>query len=109
VDGRYDLRGGVKVSELELDDAYGDVSPEDQVTAVLTAPDGRTVSLWQDENFPYVQVFTTSEFPRGTGVVTAIAIEPMTAPANAFNTGQSLKWVNPGETWQAAWGVKYSG
>jgi aldose 1-epimerase len=109
VDGRYDLRGGVKVSDLELDDAYGDVSPEDQVTAVLTAPDGRTVLLWQDENFPYVQVFTTRSFPRGTGVVTAIAIEPMTAPANAFNTGQSLKWVNPGETWQAAWGVKYSG
>jgi aldose 1-epimerase len=109
VDGKYDLRGGVKIADLDLDDAYGDVSPVDRVTAVLAAPDGRTVSLWQDESFPYVQVFTTRIFPRGTGMTTAVAIEPMTAPANAFNTGQSLKWINPGEAWQVSWGVTYSG
>jgi aldose 1-epimerase len=109
VDGTdYDLRGGRTVAELNLDDAFGDVKPVDQVTATLTAPDGRSVSLWQDENFPYVQVFTTRIFPRGTGHVTAIAIEPMTAPANAFNSGQSLKWLNPGETWQATWGIRYT-
>jgi aldose 1-epimerase len=108
VDGKYDLRGGVRIADLDLDDAYGDVAPVDRVTAVLTAPDGRTVSLWQDENFPYVQVFTTRIFPRGTEKVTAIAIEPMTAPANAFNTGQSLEWINPGEAFQASWGVKYA-
>jgi aldose 1-epimerase len=109
VDGtEYDLRGGRKVSELYLDDAFGDVTPDEQVTAVLTAPDGRTVALWQDENFPYVQVFTTRIFPRGSGLVTAIAIEPMTAPANAFNSGQSLKWLDPGETWQATWGIRYT-
>jgi aldose 1-epimerase len=104
----YDLSGGRKVAELNLDDAFGDVTPVNQVTAVLTAPDGRSVALWQDENFPYVQIFTTRKYPRGTGFVTAIAIEPMTAPANAFNSGQSLKWLNPGETWQAAWGIRYT-
>jgi aldose 1-epimerase len=109
VDGtEYDLRGGRTVSELDLDDAFGDVQPVDQVTATLAAPDGRTVSLWQDENFPYVQVFTTNKFPRGTSLVTAIAIEPMTAPADAFNSGQSLRWLNPGETWQASWGIRYT-
>lgn len=108
VDGDYDLRGGRKVAVLNLDDAFGDVKPIDQVTAVLAAPDGRTVALWQDENFPYVQIFTTRKFPRGSGFVTAIAMEPMTAPANAFNSGQSLKWLNPGETWQAAWGIRYT-
>jgi aldose 1-epimerase len=104
----YDLRTGRKVAELNLDDAFGDVKPVNQVTATLTAPDGRSVSLWQDENFPYVQIFTTRIFPRGTAHVTAIAMEPMTAPANAFNSGQSLRWLNPGETWQAAWGIRYS-
>jgi aldose 1-epimerase len=108
VDGVYDLRDGRRVAEVSLDDAFGDVTPIDQVTATLTAPDGRSVSLWQDENFPYVQIFTTRIFPRGTGFTTAIAMEPMTAPANAFNSGQSLKWLNPGETWQAAWGIRYS-
>jgi aldose 1-epimerase len=108
VDGDYDLRDGRKVADVNLDDAFGDVKPDNQVTAVLTAPDGRSVALWQDENFPYVQIFTTRIFPRGTGFTTAIAMEPMTAPANAFNTGQSLKWLNPGETWQAAWGIRYT-
>jgi aldose 1-epimerase len=109
VDGTdYDLRAGRKVSELSLDDAFGDVKPDNQVTAVLTAPDGRSVALWQDDNFPYVQVFTTRKFPRGTGLVTAIALEPMTAPANAFNSGQSLKWLEPGATWEATWGIRYT-
>jgi aldose 1-epimerase len=109
VDGsRYDLRGGRKVAELDFDDAFGGVILDGDVSAVLVAPDGRTVALWQDESFPYVQVFTTREFPRGTGTVTAIALEPMTAPADAFNSGQSLRWVQPGETWQATWGIRYT-
>jgi aldose 1-epimerase len=108
VDGDYDLRNGRKVADVNFDDAFGDVKPVDRVTAQLQAPDGRTVALWQDENFPYVQIFTTRKFPRGTGLTTAVAIEPMTAPANAFNSGQSLKWLNPGETWQAAWGIRYT-
>jgi aldose 1-epimerase len=108
VEGDYDLRNGRKVGDLSLDDAFGDLKPDGQVTATLTAPDGRAVSLWQDENFPYVQIFTTREFPRGTTKATAIAMEPMTAPANAFNSGQSLRWVEPGETWQASWGIRYT-
>jgi aldose 1-epimerase len=104
----YDLRGGRLVSDLDLDDAFGDVTPDGEVTAVLAAPDGRAVALWQDHNFPYVQVFTTRNFPHGTLKVTAIAIEPMTAPANAFNTQQSLRWVEPGEAWQASWGIRYT-
>jgi aldose 1-epimerase len=124
VEGRYDLRAGQKVEGLKLDDAFGGVTPIDQVTATLTAPDGRTVSLWQDENFPYVQVFTTEKFPVGDNLTvmnaidpdttpqeartTAIAIEPMTAPANAFNSGQSLRWVEPEETWTASWGIRYT-
>jgi aldose 1-epimerase len=105
----YDLRGGRRVADIDMDDAFGDVAPDaNLVTAKLVAPDGRSISLWQDDNFPYVQVFTTRIFPRGTGTITAIAIEPMTAPANAFNTGQSLKWINPGEAWQATWGIRYT-
>jgi aldose 1-epimerase len=106
---KYDLRGGRKVSELDLDDAFGEVSPVDSVVATLTAPDGRSVSLWQDDNFPYVQVYTTRIFPKiGGGFTTGVAIEPMTAPADAFNSGQSLKWLEPDEQWDASWGVRYS-
>ncbi len=109
VDGtEYDLRGGRRVGGLELDTAFGDVTFDGDVSAVLSAEDGRSVALWQQPEFPYVHVYTTEAFPRGTEVVTAIAIEPMTAPANALNTGQSLKWLNPGEVWQVSWGIRYT-
>ena len=55
-----------------------------------------------------MQIFTTRIFPRGSGFTTAVAMEPMTAPADAFNSGQSLRWLNPGETWIASWGIRYT-
>lgn len=106
VDGDFDLRAGRRIAELELDTAFGGVSPVDGVVAALTAPDGREVRLWQDANHQYVQVFITREFP---GVGTAVAIEPMTAPPNAFNSGLGLRWLDPGETWSLEWGIQYAG
>ena len=31
----------------------------------------------------------------------------MTAPANAFNSGEGLRWLAPGETWHLSWGIRY--
>ncbi len=104
VDGDYDLRAGRRVADLSLDDAFGGVTTVDGASASLTAPDGRAVELLQDENHAYVQVFTTRSFP-GRGL--AVAIEPMTAPPNAFNSGLGLKWVEPGESWTVGWGIRY--
>jgi aldose 1-epimerase len=111
VDGTpFDLRGGRPIRELTLDDAFGAVEfSGDRAAHRLTATDGRFVELWQDHEFGYVQVFTTSIFPRPDGLRRAIAVEPMTVPPNAFNTGQSLRWLQPGERWELGWGVRYSG
>jgi aldose 1-epimerase len=38
-----------------------------------------------------------------------VAIEPMTAPANAFNTGAGLRWLAPGESWTLRWGIRHEG
>ncbi|MCU1584899.1 MAG: hypothetical protein JWM49_1455 [Microbacteriaceae bacterium] len=111
VDGTaYDLRAGRPVADLELDDAFGEVTPVDGVSRHrLTAKDGRFVELWQESDFGYVQVFTTRAFPRADGLGTAIAVEPMTAPPNALNSGKGLRWLQPGESWSGAWGIRYSG
>ncbi|AMB59323.1 aldose 1-epimerase family protein [Microterricola viridarii] len=122
VDGTpFDLREGSplsrRVGELTLDDAWGDAHLVDGETAhTLTAPDGRTVAVWGDENYRFVQVYVSRNFPArrsADGVVqepvTAIAIEPMTGPANAFNTGAGLTLVAPGEVWTSQWGIRFSG
>lgn len=31
----------------------------------------------------------------------------MTGPANAFNSGDGLRWVQPGESFTMSWGIDY--
>ncbi|WP_411719962.1 aldose 1-epimerase family protein [Mycetocola sp.] len=108
VDGTsYDLREGVLLGGLTIDDGFGGAVMRDGVSEhSVSAPDGRTVTVWGDENFAYWQVFTTELYP---GQSKAVAIEPMTAPTDAFNSGQGLRWLAPGETWEARWGVRADG
>lgn len=108
VDGTpYDLRGGVRVGDLTIDAGFGGAVINDGVSEhSLAAPDGRSVTVWGDENFAYWQVFTTELYP---GQSKAVAIEPMSAPADAFNSGKGLRWLAPGETWEASWGVRADG
>jgi len=113
VDGTaFDLRAGARVGDLDLDDGFGGVIVQGgRGEHSLTAPDGRRVTLWGDENMAYVQAFTPRNFPvRGTGALgQAVAIEPMTAPADAFNSGQGLRWLAPGEHWSVRWGITPTG
>lgn len=110
VDGTdVDLRLGRPVAELHLDTAFGGVTTLDGASARLEAPDGAAVELVQDVDWGYLQVFTTREFPRQAGPGLAIAVEPMTAPPDALNSGDGLVWLDPGETWEGSWGLRYSG
>jgi aldose 1-epimerase len=106
VAGDNDLRGGHRVSDLDLDVAYTDLEFDDGVARhTLAAHDGSSVSLWQDTSCPYVHVFVTDTFP---GRAKAVAIEPMTGPANAFNSGDGLRWLAPGEAFTMSWGIEAS-
>ncbi|MGR0319119.1 aldose 1-epimerase family protein [Agromyces sp. ZXT2-3] len=108
VDGtEWDFRDGRRVGDVDLDDAFGEVASVDgTVEHVLVAPDGRSVSVWADDEFAYVQVFTTDSYP---GESRAIAVEPMTAPAEAFNSGKGVRWLDPGEQWELSWGIRFAG
>ncbi|MDA3648211.1 aldose 1-epimerase family protein [Saccharopolyspora indica] len=100
-----DFRSGRPLAGLLLDTAFGGAAPapgEELVRHVLTGPDGHGVQLWADPVFKWVQVYTPDDFP-GRG--RAIAIEPMTCPPNALNTGTDLLTLHPGETWIAHWGL----
>ena len=104
----WDLREGRLVGTLDLDDAWSGLTMAGGgSTHWLSAPDGRAVSLWADEQFGYIQVFITREFPRAGELTTAVAIEPMTAPADAFNSGEGLRWIEPGECWSMSWAIRY--
>ncbi|MRG61054.1 hypothetical protein GE115_14450 [Agromyces sp. CFH 90414] len=109
VDGtEWDFREGRRVGDVQLDDAFGELASDDDdiIEHTLTAPDGREVAVWSEAEFGYVQVYTTRDFPGEDGDQ-AIAVEPMTAPAEAFNSGRGLRWLDPGEEWRASWGIRF--
>lgn len=73
--------------------------------AQLRAPDGSViVTLWMDEAFKYLQVFTGDSLAperKRQGV----AIEPMTCPPNAFRSSQDVLRLEPAQSHTCVWGV----
>ncbi|AMM32091.1 Putative aldose 1-epimerase [Sinomonas atrocyanea] len=118
VSGGTDLRGGQPVSSLALDSGYTDLAFEDAADdtpggpreahaprvarATLAAADGRRVWMWQEQTCPYTHVFVTDTFP---GRPAAVALEPMSGAANAFNSGAGLGWLEPGASASIRWGI----
>ncbi|MBP2411647.1 aldose 1-epimerase [Arthrobacter stackebrandtii] len=106
VAGRFDLRTARPVPESLMDTAFTGLVTDDGVGwHTLSAPDGRSVSLWHDGSVEYVHVYITDKFP---GRTLAVAMEPMTGPANAFNSGEGLRWLAPGESFTMNWGIESS-
>lgn len=107
----FDLSRSPVLGDLDIDAGYKDIAQDhDGLRRThLTAPDGSRTTMWQDESFPYVQIFTPRNFPRAGVKGLAFAAEPMTAPANALASGEGLRWLDEGETWTGSWGVTYSG
>jgi len=108
LDTPYDLRAPRLVGGLELDTAFGGLSTADRVSATLVARNGATLKVLQDDDWQYLQVFTTKIYAGPNGLKTAIAVEPMTAPPDALNSGLGLRWLEPGELWEGSWGLRYA-
>jgi aldose 1-epimerase len=105
-----DLRSGRVLAGLTLDSPYGQLANRDGRADVawLTAPDGSSTTLWADAAFGWIQAYTPAAFPRPAGPGLAVALEPMTGPPDALNSGTGLIWLEPGESWSASWGVRYA-
>lgn len=105
--GRTDLRQGPRLGARQLNDCYSDLRLHgDHVRADVIGPAGQGVRLWADPDFGYLQVYTCPAFTRtNERQVRALAVEPMTAPADALNSGVALRWLAPGDAWALSWGL----
>ncbi|HEY3501197.1 MAG TPA: aldose 1-epimerase family protein [Actinocatenispora sp.] len=103
----WDFGVARRIGGAVLDTAYTDLVRGDAGTAdvELSTVDGRRVTLWADESFRWVQVFTadTAKPPRTRR---SVAVEPMTCPPDALRTGRDLITLDPGDTWRGAWGLR---
>lgn len=89
-----------------MDNAFTDLErqPDGRVHASVTAPDGRTTVVWGDTSVRWFQLFTGDALP-GKWRRTTVAVEPMTCPPNALNSGEDLTVLEPGGSHTMAWGL----
>ena len=66
---------------------------------------GTRVGLWVGQGYGWLQVFTGDPL-EPTHRRTALAVEPMTCPPNAFVSGEDLLVLQPGEAVSCRWGVR---
>ncbi len=84
------------LGNITFDDGY--VLSEDREQFTVEAG-GRRITITFLESFPFAQLFA----PPGQNY---IAIEPMTAPANALISGNGLRVVMPGDSFRAAFSIE---
>jgi aldose 1-epimerase len=96
------------IGNQRLDTAFTDLVRDDDglVRVRLAAPGGASVTLWADEAYGWMQVFTGDGVPEPSRRRTGLAVEPMTAPPNALRTGEGLVTLRPGEQHSAEWGIQ---
>jgi len=107
VDGSgYDFRSPRLLGACRLDTAFGGLQRElDGIGRVrVSEPGGGAVTLWVDRGLDWIQVFTADplagDWHRG-----GVAVEPMTCPPDAFNSGTDLIRVEPGVAVGHRWGI----
>ncbi|HEY4915777.1 MAG TPA: aldose 1-epimerase family protein [Solirubrobacteraceae bacterium] len=103
----YDLRQPRLVGDQQIDAPFTDLirEPDGRATSRLSAPDGTSVELWVDERYAFLEVYTGDGL-HGSRRRGALAVEPMTCAPNAFQSGEGLTRLEPGEQIEATWGVR---
>jgi aldose 1-epimerase len=116
-DTDLDFRIGRPIRTTSLDTAFTDLVRDADGRVEVTLRDAhaeRGVVMWMDAQHGWVQVFTGDALP--THARESLAVEPMTAPPDAFNSGEGLVVLaaagsdtgdgSPADEHSASWGIR---
>jgi aldose 1-epimerase len=104
----YDFRGGRAIGSAKLDDCFCGLDRGDDGRAEVrlgNAHDDHDVVLWADLAFGWVMCYTGDTLGEPSRRRRGVAIEPMTCPPNALRTGVGVVRVEPGDSFEARWGI----
>jgi aldose 1-epimerase len=102
----YDFRRSRVIGATKLDHAFTDLERDDDGLARVQLRDprrGSELTLWVDESYRYLMLFTGDPLPDIDR--RSLAVEPMTCPPNAFQTGKDLIRLEPGQSFTGKWGI----
>ena len=58
-----------------------------------------------DKAYPYLEIFTGDTLPQPDRRRTGLGVEPMTCAPDAFNSGEGLMTLEPGQSHTGEWGI----
>jgi aldose 1-epimerase len=101
----FDFREERRLGSVEIDHAFTDIETTSRSASVrVFDPSGSGVELEWDDQWPWLQIHTADK-PTGPTRL-GLAVEPMTCPPDAFNSGVDLVELAPGATHEATWIIR---
>jgi aldose 1-epimerase len=103
-DTEYDSRRPRPIGSTTRDHAFTNLERDGDGLARVALRDpnyGTEISLWVDESYPYVMLFTGDPLPDVRR--RSLAVEPITCPPNGFRTGDALIRLEPGCSFTSTW------
>jgi len=110
VDGTpFDFRAPKRLGDARIDYAFTDLGRDaaGRAWTRLRGGDGSCSELWVDESYPFVELYTGDTLSPSRARH-ALGTEPMTCAPNAFQSGEGLVRLDPGDSFTARWGVRLS-
>ncbi|NNN22493.1 MAG: hypothetical protein HKL80_10905 [Acidimicrobiales bacterium] len=106
--GVNDFRALKEIGSLELDTCFKKIDGGSNLEALLRSQ-LRDITVSASENFSYIQIYSGDTLIEPSRRRRSLAIEPMTCPPNAFNSGESLITLEPSQAWQGWIKIKTCG
>lgn len=106
-----DFREGGVIGGTKINACFTDLSFDEDGRArtSLSHPSGSPkVEVWADGEYPFVQIYTGDDVPEEYRRRRSVAVEPMSCAPNAFNSGDGLRVLRPGESFVGEWGITIS-
>ncbi|MFF1635555.1 aldose 1-epimerase family protein [Leifsonia sp. NPDC058248] len=105
--GVFDFRTARAIGDTFIDHAFTGLARDASgiATVTLRSQDGTGTEMTWDAACPWVQVHTADN-PASDAHRAGLAVEPMTCPPDAFNSGVDLIVLEQGESTTAGWDIR---
>ncbi|HWR85017.1 MAG TPA: galactose mutarotase, partial [Rhodoglobus sp.] len=102
---KWDFRNPRRIDDVFIDHAFTALARVDGIATVELRAGAGGVGMAWDERCPWVQVHTADTPALAASNRIGLAVEPMTCPPDAFNSGTDLVVLEPGASHAASWRI----
>jgi aldose 1-epimerase len=101
-----DFRRGPPIGDAALNACFTGLArdPDGRARIRVAGPEG-AATVWMDAGLTWAMVYTADDVADPRRRRRSVAVEPMTCAPDAFNSGQGLRVLAPGERAEGSWGI----